>query len=263
MGKQLTSKQIYELREMLRITKTRKSRFDENATLENVVEDKVQHIIDNEIYKPPYISCFTVQQLLWGGYHWKKAEYKIKTGVLEHAGIQRPPNWYFADQGKRFGYIMDWPPLALRNVITQTMRNSFINPLLDGDIETPYRIGWCKGYIEEINGEAKYIPEQGKFISCYFIMRNETNLLSDIHNFILSQNWWFRKQWKMTLEKLPGMILSAKRMADRVHSRASVLSTQWQIDEHQNKCLLEDDLNPQIPKNMIDWRDVGDDEDDF
>ena len=253
---QLTSKEIYELREMLRITSTRKSRFNENLTLSEVVENMVKHIIDSEVLKPPFISCFTVYQIMRGGMHWKTAEYQIKTGLLEHAGIAQPPNWYLAEQGKRFGYIMDWPPISLRNVITGSMRNCIINPILDGKHEAPYSIGWCKGYISEDNGQAKYIPDYGKFISSYFIMRNDKTLFPDIIKHILRQPWWYRKQWKMMLEKLPEMVIGMKRMADKIHSRATALGKMWEIDEGEKISRIENQLDPQVPNNMIDWRNI-------
>lgn len=224
-------------------------------TLGQSVENQVQYIIDNEILNPPYISCHTIHQVMRGsGFHWKSADQKTAAGLLKHAGIGQPPNWYLAEQGRKFGYIMDWPPVAIRDVITSTMRASFINPLLDGNLDVPYIIGWCKGYINEENGEAKYIPEQGRFISCYFIMRKERELRPKIHEYILDQKWWFRKQWKMMLEKLPDMVKGQKRLADKTHSRAVALENMWNIDG--NISLLENELDPQIPEDMIDWRTI-------
>jgi hypothetical protein len=148
----------------LKITPKRRSKLDNKLTLSDVVARMVDHIIENEILQPPYISCHTVNQLMWGeGAHWNNADSKTKAGILDHAGIQRPPNWYIAEQGRRFGYIMDWPPLAVRNVITGGMREHFINPILDQKAEVPYQIAWCRGYIDESSeGEAKYIPEYGQ-----------------------------------------------------------------------------------------------------
>lgn len=254
MSKKLSSREIYELREMLRITGMRASRFDESMTLSEVVEQKVKYIIKNEVLKPPYIACHTVFQILYGGVHWKNAEYNIKAGLLDHAGIAQPPHWYLAEQGRRFGYIMDWPPIALRNVVTGAMRNNIVNPILDGEIDVPYRIGWCKGYIAEDNGKAKYVPDYGRYISCYFIVMKDPNFLPTIKNHILHQEWWYRKQWKMTLEKLPYLVINMKRMADKVHSRATALGKMWEIDERQKLSRLEAKLNPQVPVEMIDWR---------
>lgn len=245
---------------MLRITGNRTSRLEEDWNLGNVVEEMIKYVIENEVLKSPFISCFTVYQVMRGGVHWKNAEYKIRAGLLEHAGISQPPNWYLADQGRRFGYIMDWPPIAMRTVITGSMRKNIINPILDGTIEVPYKVGWCKGYISEDNGKSKYIPEYGKFISSYFIVRNDENYYQDIKKFILQQPWWYRKQWKMTLEKMPEMIIGMKRMADKVHSRASALGKMWKIDENEKRSLIEDKINPEIPEDMIDWREIEDDD---
>jgi hypothetical protein len=259
MGKRLSSKEIHELREMLRITGTKASRFSETVSLSDVVSYMVDHIIDNEITKPPHIACFTVYQVLRGGFHWKQAEYLTRCGLLEHAGIAQPPNWYLSEQGKKFGYIMDWPPVAIRNVVTGSMRKNFINPILDGNIEVPYIIGWCRGYISEDNGKAQYMPEYGKFISSYFIMQKNESLFPNIQKHILQQPWWFRKQWKMMLDKIPDVIYGMKKLADTVHTRATALSRMWEIDEKENRSLLEDHLNPQIPEEMIDWRDKEED----
>ena len=256
---QIISKEIYELREMLRITGTKKSRFDEELTLGKVVEDKVKYIIDNEVLRPPFITCFTVFQILRGGTHWKHAEYKIKAGLLEHAGLGQPPNWYLAEQGKRFGYIMDWPPKQLRDVITGSIRQNIANPIFDSsntESPPPYKIAWCKGYISEDNGAAKYIPSYGKFISSYFIMRDDKNLFPEIHNHILNQPMWYRKQFQMTLEKLPEMVIGMKKTADKIHSRASAFGKMWEIDENEKISRLAIELNPQVPDDIIDWRKI-------
>lgn len=260
MSKRLSSKEIHELREMLKITGTKASRFSESVSLSEVVEYMVRHIVDHEVLKPPHIACFTIHQILRGGYHWKTADYQTRVGLLEHAGIGQPPNWYLAEQAKKFGYIMDWPPLAIRNVVTGAMRKNFINPILDGNVEPPYSIGWCRGYISEDNGESKYLPEYGRYISSYFIMMNDRNLYPSIRLHILKQPWWYRKQWKMTLEKIPEVIKGMKLLAETVHTRATALGKMWHIDQN-GKCLIEDALDPEIPNDMIDWRNIEDEDD--
>ncbi len=246
----------------MRLTAKKRSRFDEEMTLEKVVVNMVNHIIDNEVLKPPYISAVTVYQIMYGaGVHWKGQEMLLSAGLLDHAGISRPPNWYLAEQGKRFGYIMDWPPQAIRSVITGSIKGNIVNPLLDGSTDPDYIVGYCQGYINEENGLAKYVPEYGRAISTYFIMNTDESRLNDILTYILSQPLWFKKQWLMTLEKLPEMIVGRKRMADRVHARASAWQKQWKVSEGNGHSLYLDKLNPQVPDDVIDWRDVEPDDD--
>jgi hypothetical protein len=262
----LTTKEVYELREMLRLTGTKESRFSdegEKLSLSDAVKKRIEHVINNEVLVPPYISAVTVHQVMYdGGIHWSRADdVKVKMGLLQHAGVSRPPNWYLAEQGKRFGYIMDWPPIAIRSIVTGTMRSEFLNPILDGtNFKAPYIIGYCKGYISEENGAAKYIPEQGRFISTYFIIREDKTRSPELATYILKQPWWFRKQWLMMLEKLPGMVKGWKKAAEKMSGRADAMRLQWNIDDQYEKCNFIENLNPLVPEEMIDWRSQPDDD---
>ena len=252
---------------MLRLTGTKESRFSddgEKLSLSDAVKNRIDFVIEKEVLNPPYISAVTVHQVLYdGGLHWKRADdIKIKMGLLQHAGVSRPPNWYLAEQGKRFGYIMDWPPIAIRSIVTGTMRSVFINPILDGEkYKEPYIVGYCKGYISEDNGAAKYIPEQGKFISTYFIVRENKTSSSELATYILNQPMWFRKQWLMMLEKLPAMVKSWKKTAEKMSGRADAMRLQWNIDEQYETCHFIENLDPKVPEEMIDWRGQSDNDD--
>ena len=264
MAKNLTSKEIWNMREMLSLTKNKLSRFsteDDPLTLADVVKNRINFVIEREVLNPPYISAVTVNQMLYdGGTHWKQADdSRLKMGILQHAGVSRPPNWYLAKQGSAFGYIMDWPPVALRSIVTGTIKGDFVNPLLDG-VGAPYVIGYCKGYICEDNGEAKYIQEQGRFISTYFIVRKDKLQTNELASTILHQPWWFRKQWLMMLEKLPYMLKGWKRLAENYSLRSEAMRLQWNVDEGFEKSSLIDTLDPQVPLDMIDWRGQSDDD---
>ena len=62
------------------------------------------------------------------------------------------------------------------------------------------------------------------------------------------------------LEKMPLMVSGMKRMADKVHSRAEALGRMWNIDEYNEKSLLSEKINPQVPEHMIDWRNYEEEE---
>ena len=261
----ISNKELWELRELYRLTPTKKSRIDETYSLAATVANRLKYVIDNEVLPRPNIAAVTVNQLLYDrGMHWKTAkEPSIKYGLLSHAGVGRPPNWYIAAQLKQYHHAMEWPPSQLRNIITGTMRTEFLNPLLDGRIiKSGYIIGYCKGYICEEDGQAKYIPEQGRAISTYFIVREDKLSDEKLHDHILRQPWWFRKQWAMMLEKLPSMLKSWKTIGEKKIIRSETMRISWRIDENYEKCLLSETLDPKIPVSMIDWRVNQEDEDD-
>lgn len=251
----VTNKELVKLRELLKLSGSTRSKLLEEIYLSDIVERMIQKVIDNEVLKPPYISAITIYQIMYGGgYHWKHEEYLIKCGLLEHAGINRPPNWYLKEQAKKFKYVMDWPPVQIRNIITGTMRKSFINPWLDaGPGSLPYYFGWCKGYISENNGQAKYQSEYGMFISTYFIINKKEEYRNKICEHLLSQPWWFRKQWLMITQKLPKVVVGMKRFADKVHSRAAALGDAWGVDENEGRAMFAEKYDPQVPKIMVDW----------
>ena len=264
MNQNLTSKDIWNIREAYALTRNKPSKFsteEDPLTLEDAVYNRFKYVIEKEVFSPPYVGAVTVYQMLYGkGAHWKHAEdIRLRMGLLDHAGVARPPNWYLNQQASRFGYIMDWPPVAIRSIITGTIKSKFINPILD-NTSAPYVIGYCKGYICEDNGDAKYIKEQGRFISTYFIANKDKLPTSELAATIRSQPWWFRKQWLMMLEKMPQMLKGWKKIAEAYDLRSEAMRLQWNIDESFEKSAYLETLDPQVPLDMIDWRGQPDDD---
>ena len=260
--KRVSNAEIYDLKKLYSVTAKKRSRFDEDLTLEDVVTKRVDYVIEREVLQYPYISAVTIFNILRSnGAKWKNAkDLKLRSGLMEHAGIAQPPNWYLAEQAKRFGYIMDWPPSQLRDIITTTIRKNFINPILDGpSINSGYVVGYCKGYITEENGKSRYLPEYGKFISVYFFVNEKKMRSPELFKYISSQDNWFKKQWRMMLEKMPEMVRGWNRTAEKMALRSEAMRSIWSIDEDYKKSAFRDSLSPEIPVHMIDWRDKDSD----
>ena len=92
MNQNLTSKDIWSIREAYALTRNKSSKFsteDDPLTLEDAVYNRFKYVIEKEVFSPPYVAAVTVYQMLYGkGAHWKHAEdIRLRMGLLDHAGV--------------------------------------------------------------------------------------------------------------------------------------------------------------------------------
>lgn len=162
-------------------------------TLEEIVIEMIQYVVDGEVYNPPYISWLSKGQLLWGGnVHWKTAKKYLQKGILKHAGIRKPSQSDLDFQIKRFGYCLEWPEPRCW-ALTSLMKSEFINKKATGKGFTSIEFLYGRGYIDPKT--SKLDPNCSNGITGWFILHSSEDVRDEQLNWIESQPKYIWEQY--------------------------------------------------------------------
>jgi len=156
--------------------------------------EMIQHVIDNQVYCPPYITWLSKNQLLWGGNgHWEKAKTHLQKGLLKHAGIRKPSQADLDYQMKRFGYCLEWPEPKCW-ALTGLMKSEFINKKAKGDDFKSIEFLYGRGYINPKT--LKLDPDCSYGITGWFIIHADKETREKQLNWLQEQKEYARMQYE-------------------------------------------------------------------
>ncbi len=167
-----------EKQEIKRLGKKDSSILLPEKTLEEIVVEMIQYVLDKEVYSPPYIAWLSKGQLRWGyrrakkkrtnsNVHWEDAPWHLQRGIQNHMGIRKPSQPDLDSWNRDFGYFPEWPPERVQKLVS-LVKSEFINKKATGKKLDPIEFLYGKGYIDPKTG--KRDPNYSSGISGYFFM---------------------------------------------------------------------------------------------
>ncbi len=168
-----------------------------------VIEAKLNYIIDRVQNEPPHIMWVTKNAFMWGSgklFGVLNEDNPIRTGFITtfrkghidrgHLPIRKPSDAQLQVMERNFGVALDFPPPSLFNLIQHAFRNA--EKRLNKP-ESPIRAIPCRGYINEEN---KLIQPnwnrsedfRGNAISGYFIFRVDAEGIEHVKRKLLDDS---------------------------------------------------------------------------
>ncbi len=209
--------------------------------VDKISQEMIEHVLQEEIFKPPYMSWISIGQILWGGgVHWKKAAGHLSLGIYKHSGINKPGQadldfWY-----RRFGYYPEWPEPSSRNLVMNSMKKKFINKKAKGEGFDDIEFLYGKGYIDPSTG--KLSPKHTTGIVGWFIMHKNPEYRQEQITWLENQKKYIIWQYALCCRTFQSTIYQQIESG-----RAKTITNQYLLDQTvykeienvlENKCLL-------------------------
>ena len=220
------------------------SRLNSGKSLNQICHQKIEHVIENEVRKNPYMAWVSKNQLLWNnglsGQHWKETEGALGKSLLDHAGVTRPSFEDLDVQVRRYGYCMEFPPRELPPILNNIVRSLFIKPMLLGKKYTDIRFLFGHGYIDK---EGKLDPRYPTGISGYFFYLADGDYRSEQQEWLERQPLWLRLQFVRNTETYISVIMGQIKSGERKIPIGQKLLNHEEFRE----------LDPKIEEKQITW----------
>lgn len=277
-GAEVPNRIIDILRRRMRVSPTTVSEINEELTIRRVVKNKINYLIENFVDVEPYIVFFTIEQLLYGGGLWNQClNLLTRYGVLNHLGINLNgqffhPNGYWRPKNRQqlkdiinHGSAVKFPPRGCRTTVRNLVRNCFVNPFLEGEVEGRYRIGPVNGYIYQNNktGEIYYDESKGMRISGYFIDNPDPDTFEVKQEYLANADLHIKLLWTLFTDRLPISCRKQRANGLKQIQRAEAMEEAFQIEGGRSQYF--ESISPNVDPTLIEWDrdDAPESDDDF
>lgn len=216
--------------------------LESEKTLDDVLNDMVQYLIEKEVRSKPYISVLSKKQLWFGnGPHFRDAPNYMSSGLRANAGIRIPTDLEIEKKNTFYGYKALVRPWAELNTITnKVMRNKILKKTIDKKPLADVRVLMGRGYIRK---DGTLDPSQTKGISVYILFMAD-------REFRLKQNVWIENQ--------PEWV--RRQVARNQHTHIDILQERQaaasEIVKMNRKLIAQDEwkeLDAAVDLQLLDW----------
>lgn len=266
-GMDIKNPLIMTLKRASKITPTTLSDIDNEKTIRQIVREKINYLVEQNIKAPPFFFWLSVEQILYSMAPWKESpDPSLKYGILNHIGVNLKGGFYHPHGSRKptnreqlkfyldYGSMIDFPPQGCRETILNVVRNDFIYPFLDDRIKRKYRVGPAFGYIrfDPRTGIAFYDEAFGWKISGYFFDNPAPCYDQQKKEYLSKADEWLRMQWCLFTDRIGTACIQQKASGIKRIARAEAMQLAWKIDDQGHSPLLEY-LKPDIDENKISW----------
>jgi hypothetical protein len=139
------------MEKIVKITPGWRSNVFPQYSITKLVTQKVEWILDHEVYSLPHIAWVSVSQIIWGeGMHWKEDDCPnhIKMGIMKHLKIYRASNNQRRIHKQRCRWEIPDLPEDLFSAIKSSVKSKIINPILKKENYKNINPLWARGYID-------------------------------------------------------------------------------------------------------------------
>lgn len=222
--------------------------------LKDLIIEKIEWILKNEVLDEPYIAWISIEQMIWGkGMHWNEEncpEY-IQKGIIKHMGIRKASHLERARWKRVTGWEAPELPPSMYISIKQIIKEKIINKIILEEKYSGIKPFWANGYIDPSTDPPSFNAAYHKDIVGYFFY------LDDIDTYKFSESWLdsltgknraIRLQWEYNKEAF-------KRM---IRTQIASASAKLDILEATEKFNSYELINPVLKPNEITWQKEGD-----
>jgi len=195
-----------------KITPKRESAINSEMSIDEIIIDMVEWVIDHEVLVDPFISWISVEQIIHGaGMHWKEGncpEY-LQSGILKHCKIW-PARKIERMRWKRY---TNWepPPLPpdLYRTIKNVVKNKVINAIIREEKYAGIKPFWAQGYINPKTDPPSFDSRYARDVVGWFFYRDGIEFIGGIENYFMTLNKrdkYVLFQWLYNCSAFPKMI---------------------------------------------------------
>jgi hypothetical protein len=237
-----------------------------DQTIGEVIESKIEFVVEKTRSEPPYINWLSKYSLVWGGKIFGSLEYDdpLRVGFVSsydyknrkykrsHLPGRMPTESEQERMEKLYGVSLPWPPRGLSDIIQNAFRKIEDRLIENDDIII---IAPCRGYIDR-NGLLvdpawnKTEEWTSNMVSGYLLYRTDSEGLSIVQNYLLNEaNSILQRQVERTKATAPRLresrIIAANSAAikgDRRLQRIKsleILQTKEKIEDWNNLLALK------------------------
>ena len=225
--------------------------IDSERTIQDVLVDMLNYVIESHVRKPPYIINVSKQQLWCGkGPLFKNCgDPCVKAGIIKNMGIRRPSKHEKDRAEMRYGYrALIGPEKKLNDLTNHTIRQKILWAELESCKYSDIVTLLGKGYIRS---DGTLDPNQTRGYSVYFFMLRDTKVRDAQRDWLWShkdeKDKWVQYQFLRNQVTHDSMLIERKKIASKIviMNKALLKITEWK------------ELTPRVDRAKLDWLENG------
>jgi hypothetical protein len=181
-----------------------------------ILKEKIDFVLNEEVKKGPFISWVSVEQLIQGGIHWKNCDYELIAGLVEHMGWKRGANWARDQWEKACGWDPGKLPYKFNENVRAYMKKEILNYLANHLDEIGILPFFTQGYIDP--STLVFDVTKSNSISGYFFLR-----VGDM--FVNTQNDWLFQCFQHPKKRFIAIQYEYNRQAYKFKRRSQIKAT--------------------------------------
>lgn len=236
---------------MLKNLNQQMSIIDQERSIDSVLVDMLNYVIETKVRKAPYIVNVSKKQLWWGNgpLFGQCDDLCVKNGIIKNMGIRLPSRHEKERAEMRYGYpALIGPEKNLNNITNRVIRQKIMwEELGDGEYSDLLTLQG-KGYVRE---DGSLDPNQTQGYSVYFFMLRSPDVRDTQEEWLWSHNTektkWVQYQFLRNQVTHDETLLERKKIASKIVAinKALLEITEWK------------ELSPHVDRTQLEW--LGDD----